>query len=315
MKKWTKQIGKFVLGTIVFFIIACFVFDAFVQFRMSDEEWLSLFSSHHINGEVRYFTSGRRTIRYISAGSDTLPTLVFVHGAPSSSSIYKIFFTDSLFLHTFHILAIDRPGYGYSGFGKPVTSLQQQAAFIKDMLENSGKTKHPVIVVAGSYGTSVACRFAMDYPQLTNGLVLTGPSLGAGLEHTYWFTPAVENPLINWFIPRMFKSANKEKITHGAELNKMLPYWQNIRVPVMYMQGEKDHLIDTSNAGFAKMHLINAPYLYVHFLKVNLTSFHSQSMILLRRKFLKCWPSFSKAMIKSLHSIQNKMSAKTNPSL
>ena len=267
MKKWIKRIGKIVVGIIAFFIIACFVFDAFVQFRMSDKEWLSLFSSHHINGQIRYFTSEGRNVRYISAGNDTLPTVVFIHGAPSSSSIYKIYFTDSLFLHTFHVLAIDRPGYGYSGFGKPVTSLQQQAAYVKDMLQNNGKTKRPIIVVGGSYGTSIACRFAMDYPQLVNGLVLTGPSLGAGLEHTYWFTPAVENPLINWFIPRMFKSANKEKVTHPAELAKMLPYWQNIKVPVMYMQGEKDELIDTSNASFAKTHLVNAPYLYVHFFK------------------------------------------------
>lgn len=267
MKKWIKRLGKTLLGIIVFFIVACFVFDALVQFRMSDEEWLRLFSLQHINGEVHYFTSAGRTVRYISAGSDTLPTIVFIHGAPSSSSIYKIFFTDSLFLHTFHVLAIDRPGYGYSGFGKPVTSLQQQAAFVKEMIEKSGKTKHPVIVVAGSYGTSVACRFAMDDPQLVAGLVLTGPALGAGLEHTYWFTPAVENPLINWFIPRMFKSANKEKITHKEELAKMLPLWKNIQVPVMYMQGEKDGLIDTSNASFAKQHLVNAPYLYIHFFK------------------------------------------------
>ncbi|MDQ2753567.1 MAG: alpha/beta hydrolase, partial [Bacteroidota bacterium] len=174
MKKWIKRIGILVVGIAVFFIITCFVFDAFVQFRMSDKEWLNLFSSHHINGQVRYLISEGRNIRYISAGNDTLPTIVFIHGAPSSSSIYKIFFTDSSFLHTFHILAIDRHGYGYSGFGKPVISLQQQAFFIKEMLQNMGKTKHPIIVVAGSYGTTVACRFAMDYPQLADGLVLTG---------------------------------------------------------------------------------------------------------------------------------------------
>ncbi len=267
MKEWMKRISKTIIGFIVFFIISCFVFDAFVQFRMSDEEWLNLFSSHHIKGEVRYFTSQGRNIRYIVGGNDSLPTIVFIHGAPSSSSIYKIFFTDSAFINTFHVLAIDRPGYGYSGFGKPVTSIQQQAAFIKNMLDETGNTKHPVIVVAGSYGTSIACRFAMDYPQLVDGLVLTGPALGPGLEKIYWFTPSVENPLINWFIPRMFKSANKEKIAHKSELTQMLPYWKNIKVPVMYMQGEKDELIYTANASFAKTHLINAPYLYIHFFK------------------------------------------------
>ena len=267
MRKWIKPGIKIIIGIIVFFIASCFVFDALVQFRMSDDELLTLFSSHHIKGEVRYFVSHGRSIRYVSVGNDSLPTVLFIHGSPSSLSIYKDYFIDSSFLRSFHIYAIDRPGYGYSGLGKPMVSIQQQAAIIKDMIDSMNKPKHPVLVVAGSYGTSVACRFAMDYPQLTDGLVLTGPSLGAGLEHTYWFTPAVENPLINWFIPRMFQSANKEKITHKNELSKMLPYWKNIRVPVMYMQGEKDELIDTANASFAKTHLINAPYLYIHFFK------------------------------------------------
>ena len=253
------------IGIIVFFIISCFLFDALVQLRMSDNELLDLFSSHSVKGEVKYFTSHGRNIRYISVGDDSLPTVLFIHGSPSSLSIYKDYYTDSAFLRSFHVYAVDRPGYGYSGFGKPVTSIQQQAAMIKDMLDSVNKIKHPFIIVAGSYGTSVACRFAMDYPQLADGLVLTGPALAPGFEHVYWFTPAVESPLVNWFIPRMFQSANKEKIAHKNELTKMLPYWKNIKVPVMYMQGEKDELIDTSNAGFAKTHLTNAPYLYVHF--------------------------------------------------
>ena len=45
----------------------------------------------------------------------------------------------------------------------------------------------------------------------------------------------------------------------------MLPYWKNIRVPVMYMQGAKDEIIDTANAGFARKHLVNVPYLGIHF--------------------------------------------------
>ena len=267
MKKWTIWSLKIISGIVVLFILSCFLFDALVQFRMSDDEWLDLFRSNGIKGEVRYFTSHGRSIRYVTASADSLPVVLFIHGSPSSSSIYKNYFTDSFFLHRFQIYAIDRPGYGGSGFGKPLVSIQQQAAIIKDMMDSLNKPKHPVIVVAGSYGTSVACRFAMDYPQITDGLVLTGPSLGAGLEHVYWFTPIVENPAINWFIPRMFQSANKEKITHKNELTKMLPYWKNIRIPVMYMQGEKDELIDTANASFARTHMVNVPYLYIHFFK------------------------------------------------
>ena len=265
MSLWIKRLVRWMINIVLIFIISCFVFDAIVQLRMSNDELLNLFSSHGIKGEVKYFTSHGRNIRYISVGSDSLPTVLFIHGSPSSLSIYKDYYTDTVFLHHFHIYAIDRPGYGNSGFGKPLISIQQQAAIVNALLDSVNKVKRPLIIVAGSYGTSVACRLSMDYPQLADGLVLTGPSLGPGLEHTYWFTPPVENPLINWFIPRIFQSSNKEKITHKQELTKILPYWKNIHVPVMYMQGEKDQLIDTANASFARAHLINAPYLYVHF--------------------------------------------------
>ena len=267
MKRWMMLVAKIIIGFIIFFIVSCFVFDALVQFRMNDEELLSLFSSQNVKGEIRYFSSHGRNVRYVSVGNDSLPTVVFIHGAPSSLSIYKDYFTDNSFLSRFHILAIDRPGYGYSGFGKPMISIQQQAAVIKDMLDKMNQPKHPVILVGGSYGTSIACRLVMDNPQIADGMVLMGPSLGPGLEHTYWFTPSVENPLINWFIPRMFQSANKEKINHKNELANMLPYWKNIQVPVMYLQGEKDDLIDTANASFATRHLTNTPYLYIHFFK------------------------------------------------
>ena len=267
MPEWLKSALKTIAWFIALFITACFIFDAFVQFRMSDDELLQFFADNHVKGEVRYFYSHGRNIRYISAGEDSLPALLFIHGSPNSLSIYKDYYKDSLFLHNFKMYAIDRPGYGGSGLGKPMPSIQEQAAIVADMLNTFNHVRHPLIIVAGSYGTSVACRIAMDYPQLVNGLVLTGPSLAPGRETVYWFSKAVENPLINWFIPRMFKSANTEKLAHGKELTKMLPYWKSIRIPVMYMQGEKDELIDTSNAGFAKQQLVNAPYLTIHFFK------------------------------------------------
>lgn len=46
----------------------------------------------------------------------------------------------------------------------------------------------------------------------------------------------------------------------------MLPYWKDIRVPVYYLQGAEDDIVDTSNAGFAREHLVNVPSLEIKFL-------------------------------------------------
>ena len=43
----------------------------------------------------------------------------------------------------------------------------------------------------------------------------------------------------------------------------MLPLWSGIRVPVIYLQGENDGLVDTTNASFARSHLTNVPYLSI----------------------------------------------------
>lgn len=265
--RWLRRLLRVVIILIGLFIIACLVFDHFVQFRKSDDELREIFAQRKIDGQIKYYTSRGRRIRYASVGNDSLPTLLMLHGSPGSMSYYSGRYADTVIQQHFKVFTVDRPGYGYSGLGDPVASIQEQAEMIRPILDSLHKATHPIIIAGGSYGSSIASRLAMDHPGLVDGLVLTGPSLGPGLEKIYWFSPIVEHWSIRWFIPRIFRSANTEKMHHKEELEKMLPYWQNIRIPVIYMQGEKDELIDTANAGFARQHLINAPYLDIRFIK------------------------------------------------
>jgi pimeloyl-ACP methyl ester carboxylesterase len=263
--RWFRRLIRIFLGVIIFFIVACFVFDHYVQFRRDDEQLRKFFIGNKIPGKIGYYNSRGRKLRYVSIGNDTLPTLFFIHGSPASMSLYRGRFVDTTILRTFRVMAVDRPGYGYSGFGNPEPSIQKQSEMLRPMLDSMYKARHPIIVVGGSFGAPIACRLAMDHPELVDGLVLTGPAIGPGREKVFWFAPIIEHPAIRWFIPRMFRSANTEKLHHKEELEKMLPYWKNIRIPVMYLQGAKDNLIDTTNASFAREHLVNAPYLDIYF--------------------------------------------------
>lgn len=274
--KKKKSIGRkiakisfwILFSLIALFIIACFVFDHYYQFRKSDKELQEIFAQRGIkDASINYYTSHGRKMRYVSVGSDTLPTLLMLHGSPGSMSYYAGRYADTFIHKTFRVYTVDRPGYGYSGFGDPEPSISMQAAMIKPILDSLNKAKHPIIIAGGSYGSSVACRIAMDYPELVDGLVLTGPSLGPGLETYFWFTNVIEHWSIRWFMPRIFKSANTEKVNHREELEKMLPLWKNIKVPVVYIQGVDDDIIDTANAGFARAHLVNAPFLDIQFIK------------------------------------------------
>ncbi|MFL5810240.1 MAG: alpha/beta fold hydrolase [Flavisolibacter sp.] len=263
--RWFRRLLR-ILGVLIFsLILACFIFDYYVQFRKSDEELNKIFSDNHIPATIKYYETHGRKLRYVSVGNDSLPTVLFLHGSPGSMSYYSWRFKDSSMQNRFKIYAVDRPGYGYSGFGDPEPSIQMQSEMIRPILDSLNKAKHPIIVVGGSYGSSIACRLAMDHPELVDGLVLTGPSLAPGQETYFWFTNVIENPAIRWFIPRMFRSANTEKVYHKKELEKMLPLWKNIRVPVMYLQGAHDDIVDTSNASFARREMVNVPYLDIHF--------------------------------------------------
>ena len=264
--RWLRRLLRILIIVIGLIISGCFVVDHFYQFRRSDEEMKQLFTEQHIDANINYYTTQGRRLRYIAAGNDSLPTLLFLHGSPGSISYYGRRFIDSSLKDHFRFFAVDRPGYGYSGFGDPEPSIQKQSEMIRPILDSLHTPKHPIIIVGSSYGASVACRLAMDHPELVDGLVLTGPAIGPGRERYFGITPVIEHWSMRWFIPRCFRSANTEKIHHKKELEAMLPYWKNIRVPVYYLQGISDDIVDTSNASFARDQLINVPSLEIKFL-------------------------------------------------
>lgn len=266
IRKIVRITLRTLLVLLVLLIITLLVFDRLVQFRMSDAEAKVWFEGKQVPLTINYYHTHNRDIRYLATGKDTGATVLFIHGAPSSSTYYREYLTDSLLLQQGRLIAVDRAGYGYSGLAKPITSIQEQAAIIRPVLDSLQQLHHPVVVVAASYGTAIACRLTMDYPQLVDGLVLIAPALAPGEEKTYWFTPMIEGWLFHWTVPRMLQTANAEKIAHPHELKKMLPLWKNIQVPVNYLQGADDQLVYTTNADFARAQLVNSPHVDIQML-------------------------------------------------
>jgi pimeloyl-ACP methyl ester carboxylesterase len=259
MKRWMIRLAI----TLICLISLALLLDRFVQFRETTEDIYAYFKEKKLTPRISLFRAEGREIRYISIGKDSSATLLFIHGAPSSLSYYKDYLSDSTLLARAHMYAVDRPGYGYSGFGEPMTSIQKQARIIASILDSLHHPHRPVVVVGTSYGTSVASRLAMDFPQLVDGLVLVGPSLAPGEEKIYDISYPMEVPPLKWMVPRTLVSANAEKLSHYQELKKMLPLWGRIKVPVIYIQGADDDLIYPSNARFARKKLVNAASLNV----------------------------------------------------
>ena len=72
-----------------------------------------------------------KTIQFIKVGErKNLPLIVFVHGSPGALNAYEDYFSDVDFLKYADMISVDRPGFGYSDFGKSESSLMIQACLL-----------------------------------------------------------------------------------------------------------------------------------------------------------------------------------------
>jgi pimeloyl-ACP methyl ester carboxylesterase len=253
---------------------------------MTEDELKRFFEGHGIKATVNHYTALKRKIFYATIGEDHLPAILFIHGAPASMTIYKDYFTDEELLKRFSMYAVDRPGFGVTA-GNAEPSIKKQAEIIFPLAERIHRVHQPLIVMAGSYGVSIACRLVMDHPGTIKGLILVAPSLGPGLEKMYWITPLLAKGFLSKIISKEYKSASIEKLHHKKELEKMLPLWNKIDIPVFYLQSEKDNVVYASNAEFAKQHLKHTPLLKMHFFKGRKHNIDSKHHIEIRNKIIE----------------------------
>lgn len=259
-----RRLCRVLLISYLVIIVFLAVAGRFLQYRSSDEEITRFFNKQNQSIHLKYYNALGREIRYMyTDASPVKPTFLFIHGAPSSCSYYERFFSDTSLRNRANLAAVDRPGYGYSGYGEPEPDITRQAAMIKPILDSLRHAGRPVTIVAASYGTAIACRLAVDFPDAVDGLLLIGPALAPGEEKTYAVSYALESPFFEWAEPGMLHTADVEKFNHRAQLEKLQPRLKEIKVPVIYMQGENDGLIYTSNATYAKKQFSNAASLSV----------------------------------------------------
>jgi len=260
---------------------------------MTEDQLKGFFEKHGIKAVINHYTALRRTIYYATIGDDRLPAILFIHGAPASMTIYKDYFTDEELLKRFTIYGVDRPGFGVTDEDAE-PSISKQAEMIYSLAERIHRVHQPLIIMAGSYGVSIACRMVMDYPNTVQGLILVAPSLGPGLEKMYWVTPLLAKGVISKLVSKEYRSASIEKLHHKKELEKMFPLWNKIDVPVFYLQSANDGVVYSSNAEFAKKHLVRVPFLKIHLFKGRKHNIDSKHHLFIRNKIIELFKMLSK---------------------
>lgn len=235
----------------------------------SDREVVRMFKDRPNKPEIHYWkspTGGR--IRYLTIGADSLPPVLLLHGSPGSWWVFKSHFLDSSIYNHARLIALDRPGYGYSDFGESYVSVAAEAEYLQGLINDVIGQEKPFVIVGSSYGGPVGVKLAMQNANRLRALVLVSAAVAPGQEKTYGITPIVDVEPLRRFVPLLLRMPNDEKLAHRRSLEAIANGWEAIRSPVFILHGKADKLIYYPNAEYAKEKLVNAPVTLVPFEKL-----------------------------------------------
>jgi len=227
------------------------------QLRDSDRKLTKKLKDINLTPHFHNYKDSNQVIHYWDVPNPGKPLVMFVHGSPGSSSALIKIATDSLVTAHTQIVMVDRPGFGYSGFGKGEKSLSRQSKLLNSILKLYPNKKK--ILVGHSLGGPLIAKMVMDNPNNIDAIIILAGSIDPALEPHEWHRKPMNSPLIRWMIPKSFRASNVEIMTLKGDLEKMIPDWEKIKIPVVVIQGTKDGFVPKENADFAKKMLKNAP--------------------------------------------------------
>ncbi len=178
----------------------------------------------HIPVRHRFVEADGVRVFYREAGDPAAPTLLLVHGYPSSSHQFRDLIP--LLADRFHIVAPDLPGFGFTEVPAEREyrySFDALAVTLGAFVEKLGLQRYALYVF--DYGAPTGLRLALAHPDRVTGLVSqNGNAYLAGLGdawepiRAYWAEP--QNP-------------ERRKVVHDAVLHLEGTRWQ-------YLHGVKE---------------------------------------------------------------------------
>jgi pimeloyl-ACP methyl ester carboxylesterase len=103
--------------------------------------------------------------------------IVLIHGFGGSTYSWRLNI-GPLATAGYRVYAIDLPGFGFSErTSEPVFTSLHWARLIREFLRRVGIPETRTVVIGNSMGGAVALRFAVEFLELTRGLVLTAPAV------------------------------------------------------------------------------------------------------------------------------------------
>lgn len=128
----------------------------------------------------------RQAIFYREAGPQDAPTVVLLHGFPTSSHMFRELIPR--LADTYHVIAPDYPGYGYSS--APTVddfdyTFDNLAAIVSKFLAKKGIDRYSLYLM--DYGAPIGFRVAAAAPERIDSLIIqNGNAYNEGIDNDFW---------------------------------------------------------------------------------------------------------------------------------
>jgi pimeloyl-ACP methyl ester carboxylesterase len=238
---------------IFFSIFVISLFSSCLSFRDSDRKLYKGMAKDNLYYEINFSPSD--TVRWLWYKNKDryAPLLLFIHGAPGSSSSFLSYIKNEQLRKYFSIIIVDRPGYGYSAYGR-YEPIPQQYEAIENILIAAGITRE-VYTVGHSYGGTIAGYIAILDPDWLSGTVMIAPAIDPNEEKYLWYGKLALYKCTRWLAPKSLQVAADEKYNHEDELGTFINDWHKISKPILHIHGDKDDLVPYGNVSFSKKHI------------------------------------------------------------
>ena len=240
-----KKLLKYLIGFLFFsLILGYFSFYYFTKPK-SDKKILAEFKALDIEPELTNETFRGFTYRKIKIiNNSSLFTMVFVHGTIGSSVDFIGYMSDSVLAKKTNFISYDRVGYNYNDDFETQASI----AFEHDLLQSITKDlEHQKTIVVGySYGGSIALADTNNYKKT----ILIAPAVYHKVEPDFWFVNIYKWSFTKWLVPKIWKQAGKEKVTHIEDLKKFDNTWTKNKNEIISIHGTADIIVPYSNSQY-----------------------------------------------------------------
>jgi len=205
-------------------------------------------TSHHTVTHYRTQDVDGLKIFYREAGASAAPTILLLHGFPTSSHMFRDLIP--VLAPHYRVIAPDLPGFGFSDApsrSRFTYTFDRLADVMERFTEALGLSRYALYVF--DYGAPVGLRLAVRHPERITAIVSQngnayedGLSAGWNPIQKYWADPSPENraALKAFLAPE----STKWQYTHGTDESRVAPESYALDSALLARPGNEDIQLD-----------------------------------------------------------------------